>query len=597
MNDRNEKLQETFNLGFENFNKKNLSKAEDLFNEVLKINPNHLESIFFLGILHAQKNNLIKAKEFFIQAIKIDSNYIDAHYNLGIVYFRLEEFDKSIKCYEKAIEIDPNNLNSHNNLGVTFAKLKDFKKAVTCYKKVIEIDPNNSEGYNNLGITYFELKELEKAKDCYEKAIIINPKDAKVFDNLGLAFFKLGKLEDAKKAHEKVIQINPNHVKAYNNLGIVFSRLKDFKKAIIFYEKAIALKNDYLDVYHNIGLAYKNLGEVQKAKIFYKKAIKINPNHRESNFALGTLLLSMNDIEKGFEKYEWRTKPFLLNKLESLEWHGEDLNNKTILIIYEQGWGDIIQFSRYLYLLKKKYSVKIIFRVKKSIMHLFSKSDFILVSEDDFLPDHDYHKYLMSLPQVFYKNTKKFAKQVNYIPENEKVFSIWKNKIDKIRGFKIGICWQGRKTHPSDHLRSIPLNYFEKLFDIEGVQFISLQQGFGTEQINNFKYKDRLYDFSNENLDSAGNNIFEDTIGILQNIDLVITIDSSIAHLSGTLGKKTWMLLQYNPDWRWSVQSEKFSWYDSLKIYKSKEIIKWDSILNLLKSDLIKLLKNQKIEK
>ena len=106
-----------------------------------------------------------------------------------------------------------------------------------------------------------------------------------------------------------------------------------------------------------------------------------------------------------------------------------------------------------------------------------------------------------------------------------------------------------------------------------------------------------MYDFSNENLDSAGNNIFEDTIGILQNIDLVITIDSSIAHLSGTLGKKTWMLLQYNPDWRWSVQSEKFSWYDSLKIYKSKEIIKWGSILNLLKSDLIKLLKNQKIEK
>ena len=158
---------------------------------------------------------------------------------------------------------------------------------------------------------------------------------------------------------------------------------------------------------------------------------------------------------------------------------------------------------------KKKYSVKIIFRVKKSIMHLFSKSDFILVSEDDFLPDHDYHKYLMSLPQVFYKNTKKFAKQVNYIPENEKVFLIWKNKLDKIKGFKIGICWQGRKTHPSDHLRSIPLNYFEKLFDIEGVQFISLQQGFGTEQINNFKYKDRLYDFSNENLDSAGNNIFE----------------------------------------------------------------------------------------
>ena len=593
MNDKNIKLNEKFNLGFENFQKNNLTEAENLFNEVLRFNPKHIESNFFLGILYAQNKNLNKAKEFFIQVIKLNSNFAEAHYNLGLVYFRLEEYRNSVKCYEKSIEINPKNFDSHNNLGVTYNKLREYKKALNCYEKAKEIDPKNSEVYNNFGIAYFNLKNLEKAEEFYQKGLIINSKDHRLHDNLGLVFFQLGKFQEAKKAHEKAIQIDPNHFKAYNNLGLTFSKLKEFEKAISFYEKAIKLKNDYVDAYHNIGLAYKDLGEVQKAKTYYEKAIKINPSHKEANFSLGTLLLSMKDFEKGFEQYEWRTKPFLLNKLKSLEWQGEDLNNKTILIIYEQGWGDVIQFFRYLYLLKEKYSVDIIFRVKKPIMHLFSKSNFILVTEDDTLPEHDYHKYLMSLPQIFYKTTKKFAKEINYIPENEKIYLNWKNKLEKIKGFKVGICWQGRKTHPADHLRSIPLNYFERFFDIKGVQFISLQKGFGTEQINNFKYKNKLYDFSNKNLDIDENNVFMDTIGVLKNIDLVITIDSAIAHLSGTLGIKTWMLLQYYPDWRWSLQSENFSWYDSLKIYKSKNVSEWDSILNILKNDLIKLLNNK----
>ena len=183
----------------------------------------------------------------------------------------------------------------------------------------------------------------------------------------------------------------------------------------------------------------------------------------------------------------------------------------------------------------------------------------------------------MSLPKIYYEKTKTFPSQINFIPKDKKIALKWKEKLNQIKGFKIGISWQGSKAHKSDHLRSIPLNYFKDLFNIENINFINLQKGFGLEQIENFKYRDKLYDFSKE-VDN-GENIFEDTIGILQNIDLVITIDSSIAHLSGTLGVKTWMLLQYNPDWRWCVQSEKFSWYDSLKIYKSKEIIKWGSIL------------------
>ena len=494
MNEKNKKLEEKFKLGFENFKKNNLSKAEGLFNEVLSINLYHLKSIFLLGVLNAQKNNLNKAKEFFTEVIKIDSKYMDAHYNLGLVYFRLEDYKKSIKCYEKAIEIDSQNQDAYENLGITYFKLREFQKAISCHKKVIQLDPYDVNSHNNLGILFYQL------------------------------------------------------------------------------------------------------GQFQNAKSYFEKAIQIDSNHPDVNFSFGMLLLSMSDFKNGLIKYEWRKKlPININKLKNikgLEWQGENLNNKTILIISEQGIGDIIQFSRYIYLIEKEYSANIIFKINKKIAHLFSKSKFKLIFNEDNIPKYDFYKHLMSLPKIYYEKTKTFPSQVNFIPKDKKITLKWKERLNEIKGFKVGINWQGRKTYGVDHLRSIPLNYFQDLFTIKEINFISLQKGYGSEQIKNFKYKDKLYDFSKE-IDN-GENIFEDTIGILQNIDLVISIDSSLVHLSSTLGIKTFALLHFCPDWRWNLMTKEFFWYDSLKIYRQEEVNKWDSIFSLLKKDLIASLGNSK---
>ena len=562
MNKENIQIKDICVSGIDNFKKNNLLEAENLFKKVLNIKPNHEEANFFLGLVYANLNSVNKAKEFFAKTIEINVNHIDAHYNLGIIFDIQRQYEKSIEHYKKAIDLNSNFAIAYNNLGLVFYKTREYEKAIECYNKAIDLNPNSQnhvDAYNNLGNVYKELEQYENAIACYKKAISIKPNFAMAHNNLGLIFYHLKKFENAKNSYQNSIEINPNYERAHNNLGILFKELGQYKKAISQYEKVI----------------------------------QINPNHADAHFGLGILLILLSNFEKGFKEYEWRKKLprnlFITKDIESLEWQGEDLTNKRILILSEQGTGDIIQFSRYLYLLQDQYSANIIFRTKKNLIHLFSKNKFKLISDEEPVPQHDFHKLLLSLPQMFYQKKKTFPKQINFIPKNENIALKWKNKLKDIKGFKVGINWQGRKSYGVDHLRSIPLFYYEKLFTIEKINFINLQKGFGTEQIKDFKYKDKLYDFSSE-IDN-GDNAFEDTIGILQNLDLIITSDTALPHLSSTLGIKTWVLLHYSPDWRWFLKSKDSVWYKNLTLYRQEKVDNWNTVFDSVKKDLVVSLK------
>ena len=480
-----------------------------------------LKEIFISAAKNHQKGNYEIAKNLYKKILDINSTHAETHYNLGVLHGDLGEHRKAISCYESAIQINSNYIAAHYNLGKVFNKLGKRNKAISCYEKAIQIEPKHADSYNALGVLHGDLGEHQKAISCYEKAIQINP-------NAGW----------------------------YSNLGTVF----------------------------------KELGEHSKAIFCYEKAIKMDPNYAETHHNLALMLLLKSDFDKGFDEYEWRRKIPSNNyykevKLKAPEWRGENLTNKTILILSEQGIGDIIQFARYLYILKDNYSTNIIFRMHKRLVHLFVNSKFKIITNEDTIPHYDFYKYLMSLPQIFYNKTKNFPKQINYIPKNTKIILKWKNKLSKIKGIKIGITWQGNKMYRGDRLRSIPLNFFEPLFTIEKINFINLQKGFGIEQIENFKYKNKLYDFSSE-VDN-GSSAFEDTIGILNNVDLVISSDTAVPHLSATMGIATWVLLPFSPDWRNFLKIKHSLWYEHIKIYRQEKLDRWQGIFKKVKKDLI----------
>ena len=618
-------IKETFELAVQNQKKGNYEVAKDLYNKILKIDYNHVDAYNNLGVIFKELGEYQKAIDCYEKSIEVQPSHTPSHNNLGLVFQELGEHQKAKSCYEKVIQINPNHVQAHNNFGVVFRELGENDKAKSCFEKAIEILPNYADAHSNLGSVFRELGENDKAKSCYEKAIEINPNHTDGYSNLAVILKNSGEFQKARNCCEKAIQINPNHVAAHNNLGVVFKELGEYQKAINCYKKAIQInpshasahynfgdvlktlgehqkaKSCYEKVieidpnhaaaYNNLGIVFKELGEHQKSIDCYEKAIHIKPNHVDAHVNLGIILLLLSDYQKGFDEYEWRKKlPKGFHKsknIESLEWQGEDLTNKTILILSEQGLGDIIHFARYLFMLQDKYSVKIIFSTQKKLIHLFSTSKFKVISNESSLPKHDFHQFLCSLPKIFYKETKTIPKHINYISRDKKIFPKWKDKLTTLDGLKVGINWQGNKAYESDRSRSIPLKCFEQLFTLEKINFISLQKGFGTEQIKNFKYKDKLYDFSSE-MDN-GENAFEDTVGIIQNLDLAILADTGLVYLPPTLGIKTWVLLSFSHHWVWSYKSTDSLWYANTKLYRQNTINKWDLVFNNVKKDLINL--------
>ena len=283
---------------------------------------------------------------------------------------------------------------------------------------------------------------------------------------------------------------------------------------------------------------------------------------------------------------ESNKKEYCELRLSSLLWKGENLNGKVILILSEQGLGDIIQFARYVYELQERYDVKIIFRTHNKLIHLFKNDKFQIISEKEKIPIHDYYVYLMSLPKFFFQREQQLLKQYNFINKNNAIFFKWKNIFSQIKTPRIGINWQGDNNFKGDKIRSIPLIHFEPLFNVRGLEYINLQKGFGLEQIDNFKYKKKIHNFSS--LMDSGRNSFEDTIEIIRNLDLVITSCTAIAHLSSTIGVKTWILLSYSPDWRWFLNNDSTPWYKNTRLYRQKKEGDWSQILDEVKNSLIK---------
>ena len=305
-NNKDLTINEIFSLAVKNHQEGKTDIALKLYNQVLKIQPNHSQSLNNLGVIFQNQMNHEKAKDCVEKAIAIKPDYADAHNNLGIIFEKLGENQKAKECYEKAIEIKPDYANAHNNLGIIFKELKDYQKAKECYEKAIELNPNYANAYNNLSVIFIKLKDFQKAKECFEKVIAINPNYTPAYNNLGNIFKELGEYEKAKSCYEKVIEIDPNFYEAHNNLGVIFKDLGEYEKAKSCYEKAIAINPDYEDAHNNLHIISKqkkllskrkhtkNLDNKNKISFFKKDTAK----SLESNLNLtSNLFISSRKVE------------------------------------------------------------------------------------------------------------------------------------------------------------------------------------------------------------------------------------------------------------------------------------------------------------
>ncbi len=507
---------------------------------------------------------------------------------LGIIYYQLKEYDSAISSIEKALQLKPNDADAYFNLGNAFVDTSQLDNAITCYQKALQINPNIFEVYNNLANVFMEKGQIDNAIISYQKAIEFNPNIVDSYDNLGTALIKKKQFDEAISCYQKALQVNPNSADIYNSLGVVFHKKRQYDQAIIYYKKALQLNSKFALAYCNIAKALYQIGQIEEAVIYYKKTLILEPNLSDAHHNMALSLLLSGDFEQGWKEYEWRKKLTNIYDRDFSQplWNGSDISGLTILLHAEQGFGDTIQFIRYAPLVAQRGARVIVECMKelRSLIRNVEGIDYILTRGEQ-LPKFDMHCPLPSLPLLFNTNMESIPANIPYFTANTILVQRWRGKIhnDKSK-LKIGLTWLGNPNHVNDETRSCSPKIFLPFDNLANITFYSLQKRMSTEGIENLPKGIKLVDYTKEIND------FSDTAAIIENLDLVISVDTSVAHLAGALGKPAWILLPFVPDWRWLLNREDSPWYPTIRLFRQPSLGDWGSIITKIKDELLKLL-------
>ena len=478
-------------------------------------------------------------------------------------------------------------LNKLLSEGLNYLKNNFPKKALDKFQNILVHRPNNANTLNFLGICFFQLKNYNKALFYIKKAIQNNSKEVGFYINLGNIYKDLKDYEKASKAYLSGLKINKVSPEIFYNIGILCTDQQKYEEAEINYKKTLEIDPTNKFALNSLANVYKELSKFNEAIELYKQAIEIDNNYFQAHFHLGLVLLLKKPSSFAWEKYEYReSKIKNLNIIKDIpKWDGSNLQKKTLLIICEQGIGDNVQFIRYLKKIKKN-QLNIFLLIKKNLISLFDKIDEvdkIFINENE-VPSIDFYISLMSLPFIFRYETG-VPPSYRFIKSNPKLKKYWELKLNKNKKIKIGIVWQGDHiNNKKDFKRSISLKIFQPILELKEIEFVSLQKDFGREQIKLNKFENLITDFYG-NIDQKP---FEDTISIIECLDMVISVCTSVAHIAATMNKKTWIIIPHVPDFRWGLKGHKTIWYDNVKLYRQKKINDWNSVIGNLKKDLIK---------
>ena len=458
------------------------------------------------------------------------------------------------------------------------------------FDKAISLKPDFAEAYCNRGNAYNELKQFDAALVSYNKAIALKLEYPNAHLNLGITLTELAQLDIALVSFDKAIALEPGYAEAYSNRGIALSKLKQPDAALASFNKAILLKPDYAEAYSNRGNTLQDLKHLELALSSYDKALALKPDYPDAYWNKSLCLLLSGALLQAWPLYEYRwnqkdNSKFKRNFSQPL-WLGvESLAGKTILLHAEQGLGDTIQFCRYVQMVAA-LGATVILEVQKPLLALLANFPGVshLISRGDDLPAFDFHCPLLSLPLAFKTDLKSIPSAPQYLQAEPQRVSHWKQRLNG-EAFKVGISWQGSNL-PSAAGRSFELKHLQEISRLPNVQLVSLQKGYGSEQLKNLPQGMHVLDLGEElDADAA----FLDTAAVMKCLDLVITCDTATAHLAGALGVQTWLALKYMPDWRWMLERADSPWYPSVKLYRQPSIDEWAPIFRRMQLRMLAL--------
>ena len=479
-----------------------------------------------------------------------------------------------------------------SNYGSLLKGFGRLKEAELSFRKAIDLKPDFAEAHYNLAIIFQDLGKTKEAEILTRKAIEIKPNFSEAYYHLGNILESIGKLKEAELSLRKAIELKPDFAEVYFNLGSILRDFGKLTEAELSLRNVIKLKPDFAEAYSNLGNILKALGKLEEAESSLHKAIEIRSDYSEAIFNLSLIQMLKGDYKSGLKNYEFR---FLQNK--SIILHAKPKikriadkkieKNKKLLVISEQGLGDTLQFMRYIPYLRSQ-GLDVLFSAQKQLHSLIKASDIDLnpltqdqtniVSGDQWIP-------LLSIPKYLDLSPNNPIITNRYIFSTKKLINKWRSKLIHEKRPIIGINWQGNPNAEkgSQEGRSIPLEIFSILAKNNNLNFLSLQKGFGSQQLDECSFRGDFVSCQSE-IDLTWD--FLENAAIIENCDLIITSDTSIAHLAGGLGKKSWLLLKDIPDWRWGLRGKSTFWYSSMKLFRQTVKHDWPEVMNKVLNEL-----------
>lgn len=565
-----------------------LEDALNCYDKAIALDPGDVETMQKRGQLLLALNRGAEARKAFETIAAALPGRADSHYNLATVLLRLGRAEEALPCFDKAIAIAPDEPNIRINRGTALLTLNRPAEALQDFETALTQVPECAEAYANKGEALRRLKRHDEALAAYDRAVQLAPDDAENRYNRGIVRYDLGRKEQALEDFDAAIARNPRMGAAYNNRGNALIDLDRLDEALASLDRAIALGPQNAEAFTNRGNVLRALNRHKEALLSYDRAIAANPDYAEAYANKSVALLHQGLYAEGWKLYEWRWKcdqphrpilnfsPQTVRQFRQAQWQGEPLNGRTLLIHAEQGLGDILQFCRYIPQVYAKGG-HIVVEAPQALLPLLNtlKGQYVFIGTGETPPDFDLHCPIMSLPLAFATTLETVPDEVPYLFVDPAKRQEWQKRLGPKTGSRIGVAWSGNPKHTDDRHRSIALSQLSPLFELP-FEFHAIQKDLRPAdaevlaRIPNLRhYGDDLRDFS-------------DTAALIDEMDLVISVDTSAAHLAGALGKPLWLLLTWVSEWRWLIDCTDTPWYPTAELFRQPKRDDWAGVAAIL---------------
>jgi Tfp pilus assembly protein PilF len=460
----------------------------------------------------------------------------------------------------------------------------DLPRAEMACGEIVLNHPTSGEAWFFLGVASQLQKKIDASIELYRRAVRLSPGLSEAWNNLGVSLQARGEIDEALACHREALRLEPGYPEAHNNVGNALQAMGRLDEAIESYRRALHFRPNYFEAMHHMGNALGAMGRTDEAIACYDEVIRRAPDYHKVRLCRAMAWLQAGDYERGWAEYEWRLliKEQSIPPLTQPPWDGKPLEGKSILILAEQGLGDALQFCRYAGLAARQGG-RVTVACRQPLERILGGCTGVgrVISEKDPIPEFDCYAPLLSMPRICGTSLETIPAEVPYISVDPALEARWRAELGAIEGFKIGVAWQGNPDHGKDRQRSFRLAQLEPLAKAPGVCLISLQKGLGHEQLGGLDGRFPVIDLGPRLEDLA------DTAAVVRNLDLVVSPDTSLAHLAGALGARVWLALPQAADWRWLTGRDDTPWYPTMRLFRQARWGDWDAVFACMAASIV----------